>query len=79
MTRGETDDSQVCGVFRDVCRYAGQFEVGAVDHGAFTAAFLRTHQVLEALAVQAAAVVVLACSGQRGRRRGEGGMAERMN
>lgn len=50
----------------DVGGQAGQFEVGAVDHGAFAAAFLRTHQVLEALAVQAAAVVFLACSGSRG-------------
>lgn len=50
----------------DVSGQAGQFEVGAVDHGAFAAAFLRTHQVLEALAVQAAAVVFLACSGNRG-------------
>lgn len=57
-------------MFGDVRRYAGQFEVGAVDHGAFAAAFLRTHQVLEALAVQAAAVVFLACSGKRGGGRG---------
>lgn len=53
-------------MFRDVRRHAGQFEVGAVNHGAFTATFLRTHQVLEALAVQAAAVVLLACSGGGG-------------
>lgn len=52
----------------DVRGYAGQFEVGAVNHGAFAAAFLRTHQVLKALPVQAAAVVFLACSGQRGSR-----------
>lgn len=53
-------------MFGDVRRYAGQFEVGAVNHGAFAAAFLRAHQVLEAIAVQAAAVVFLACSGKRG-------------
>lgn len=63
---GKSNDLQVRGVFGDVRRYAGQFEVGAVDHGALAAAFLRTHQVLEALAVQAAAVVFLACSGKRG-------------
>lgn len=73
-------------MFRDVRRYAGQFEVGAVNHGALTAAFLRTHQVLKALAVQAAAVVFLACSGQRGSSGRRGGWwwggsdtAERMN
>lgn len=59
-------------MFGDVCRYAGQFEVGAVNHGAFAAAFLRTHQILEALAVQAAAVVFLACSGKGGGRAGKG-------
>lgn len=57
-------------MFRDVRRYAGQLDVGAVNHGAFTAAFLRTHQVLKALAVQAAAVVFLACSGGRGEQKG---------
>lgn len=68
-------------MFRDVRRHAGQFEVGAVNHGAFTATFLRTHQVLEALAVQAAAVVLLACSGGGGvvvRWERHGGMNELM-
>lgn len=66
--KGETlRDSQVRGVFRDVWRYTGQFEIGAVDHGALAATFLWTHQILEALATQTAAVVLLTCRGERER------------
>lgn len=57
-------DLQVCGVFGDVWRYTGQFEIGAVDHGAFTATFLRTHQILETLSAQTTAVVLLTCRGK---------------
>lgn len=53
----------------DVWRYTGQFEIGAVDHGAFTATFLRTHQILETLATQTAAIVLLTCRGKRGEER----------
>lgn len=52
-------------MFRDVLRYTGHFEIGAVDYGAFTATFLRTHQVLEALAAQTAAIVLLTYRGER--------------
>lgn len=62
-------DLQVCGVLGDVWRYTGQFEIGAVDHGAFTATFLRTHQILETLAAQTAAIVLLTCRGKRGEER----------
>lgn len=62
-------DLQVCGVLGDVWRYTGQFEIGAVDHGAFTATFLRTHQILETLATQTAAIVLLTCRGKRGEER----------
>lgn len=48
-------------MLRDVWRYPGQFEIGAVDHGAFTATFLWTHQILETLATQTAAIVLLTC------------------
>lgn len=65
-------DLQVCGVFRDVWRDTGQFEVGAVHHGAFTATFLRTHKVLETLATQTATVVFLTCRKER-----DGGQRER--
>lgn len=54
-------DLQVRGVFRDVWRYTGQFKIGAVDHGAFAATFLRTHQILETLPAQATTIVLLAC------------------
>lgn len=64
-------DLQVCGVFGDVWRYAGQFEIGAVDHGAFAATFLRTHQILEALPTQATTIVLLTCRGKREGKRGE--------
>lgn len=56
---------QVCGVFGDVWRYTGQFEIGAVDHGAFAATFLWTHQVLETLPTQTATIVLLTCRGKR--------------
>ena len=59
-------DLQVRGVFGDVRRYAGQFEVGAVDHGAFAATFLRTHQILETLPAQTATIVLLTCRGKGG-------------
>lgn len=73
-------------MFGDVRRHAGQFEVGAVDHGAFAAALLRANQVLEALPVQPTAIVLLACRGEdgQGERRADGGekygsdIAERM-
>lgn len=55
---------QVGGVFRDVRRNPGQFEVGAVHHGAFTATSLRTHQILETLPTQPVAVVLLTCRGR---------------
>ncbi len=58
-------DLQVCGVFGDVWRYTGQFEIGAVDHGAFTATFLWTHQILETLPTQTATIVLLTCRGKR--------------
>lgn len=61
--RKEPCDLQVGGVFGDVWRDAGQFEVGAIDHGALTATFLWTHEVLETVATQAAAVVLLTCRG----------------
>lgn len=61
-------DSQVCGVVGDVCRDTGKLQIGAVDHGAFAATFLRTHQILEALPAQAAAIVLLTCRGERGGR-----------
>ncbi|TNN71386.1 hypothetical protein EYF80_018335 [Liparis tanakae] len=68
----EDVDVYVGGVFGDVRRYAGQFEVGAVDHGAFTATFLRTHQILETIATQTTAVVLLTCGGKRERERPRG-------
>lgn len=52
-------------MFRDVCRNTGQFEIGAVDHCAFAATFLRTNQVLEALPIQTTAIVLLTCEDGR--------------
>lgn len=54
-------DLQVRSVVRDVWRNTGQFKIGAVDHSAFAATFLRTHQILETLPAQAATIVLLAC------------------
>lgn len=54
-------DLQVCGVFRDVWRYSGQLEIGAVNHCAFTATLLWTYQVLETFPTQTAAIVLLTC------------------
>ena len=56
-------------MFRDMWRYTGQFEIRAVDYSAFTATFLWTDQVLEALATQTAAIVFLTCKGERERKR----------
>lgn len=58
-------DLQVSGVFGDVWRHTGQFEIGAVDHGAFAATFLWTHKILEAIPAQATAVVLLTCREKR--------------
>lgn len=58
-------------MFRDVGRNTSQLQIGAVDHGAFAAAFLRTYQILEALPAQTAPIVLLTCRGKRkGRRQG---------
>lgn len=65
-------DLQVCGVFRDVWRNTGQLQIGAVNHSAFAATFLRTYQVLEALPAQTTTIVLLTCRGKRkGTRQGE--------
>lgn len=56
---------QVCGVFRNMWRYTGEFEIGTVNHGAFTAAFLWTHQVLETLPTQTATIILLTCRAKR--------------
>lgn len=48
-------------MIRDVWRNTGQFEVGAVDHCAFAAAFLWTNLVLEALPIQTTTIVLLTC------------------
>lgn len=59
-----TADLQVCGVFRDVWRYSGQLEIGAVNHCAFTATLLWTYQVLETFPTQTAAIVLLTCGSE---------------
>lgn len=59
-------DLQVCGVFRDVWRYSGQLEIGAVNHCAFTATLLWTYQVLETFPTQTAAIVLLTCRSEFG-------------
>lgn len=61
-------------MFGDVWRYTGEFEVGAVHHGAFTAAFLWTHQILETIAAQTTPIVLLTC---RGKREGKGGKGQK--
>lgn len=52
-------------MFRDVWRNTGQFEIGAVNHCAFAATFLRTNQVLEALPIQTTTIVLLTCEDRR--------------
>lgn len=63
----KTADSQVCGVFRDMWRNTGQFEIGTVDHCAFAAAFLRTNQILEALPIQPTTIVLLTWKEREGK------------
>ena len=58
-------------MFGQVGGDACQFEVGAVDHCALTAAAFRTHQVLEAVSAQTAAVVLRTCGGQQRERQRE--------
>lgn len=52
-------------MIRNMWGYTGQFEIGTVDHGAFTAAFLWTHQVLETLPTQTATIILLTCRVRR--------------
>lgn len=65
-------------MFRDVRGNAGQFEVGAVDHGAFTATFLRTHEILETLPTQTTAIILLTCRGKKERTREENQKREKV-
>lgn len=69
-------DSQVGGVFRDMWRNTGQFEIGAVDHCAFAATFFWTNQILEALPVQATAIVLLTWEERVGKNKKESAEAE---
>jgi hypothetical protein len=59
-------DLQVSDVFWDVAWDTGQLLVGAVHDGPLTAALLGAHEVHEALAAEAAEVVLGAWAGQRG-------------
>lgn len=52
-------------------RDSGQFQIGTVNHGAFTATFFWTHQVLETLPAQTAPILLLTCRTKRKRKKSE--------
>lgn len=64
-------------MFRDVWRNPRQFEIGAVDYCAFAATFLRTNQILEALPIQATAIVLLTWEERVGKNKKENAEAEK--